>query len=144
MGETYNKKEKEKKKQQKRKEKLMRKEERKENAPGGGLDNMLAYVDEFGVIQDTAPDPSRKMIIDSDEIEIGIPKREKEAFDPAITGVISFFDNSKGYGFIKSEDGTNFFVHTNNVSGVAAEGKHVRFEKEKGPKGWTAVKVVVQ
>lgn len=144
MGETYNKKEKEKKKQQRKKDKLARKEVRKESAVGGGFDNMLAYVDEFGVIRDTPPDPSTKLEVNSLNIEIGVPKREKEAFDPTLTGVITFFDSSKGYGFIKSEDGSNFFVHTNNISGLAAQGKAVRFEKQKGAKGWTAVRVEVQ
>jgi len=39
----------------KHEEKAERKEERKKNSPGGGLENMMAYVDEFGNITSTPP-----------------------------------------------------------------------------------------
>ncbi len=48
--ETYNKREKEKKRLKQRKEKLEKKEERKANKQTGELENMMAYVDEFGNI----------------------------------------------------------------------------------------------
>ena len=54
---------KEKRKQQKRKEKEERKKERQENnAKGGNLSDMIAYVDEFGNIVDKKPEerPDRK------------------------------------------------------------------------------------
>ncbi|MEQ9425688.1 MAG: cold-shock protein [Cyclobacteriaceae bacterium] len=47
---------KEKRKQKKKQEKQERKKERQENSPGGGLENMIAYVDEFGNITDTPPE----------------------------------------------------------------------------------------
>jgi hypothetical protein len=50
---SFNKREKEKKRQQKHEEKERRKEERKANASGGGLDSMMAYVDENGMITST-------------------------------------------------------------------------------------------
>ena len=74
---TFSKREKEKKRIQKQKEKAVRKEERKANAPGGGLDNMMAYVDENGVIVDTPPDPNAKIIVDASEIVLGIPPKEE-------------------------------------------------------------------
>jgi cold shock CspA family protein len=143
MADTYNKKEREKKKAQKRKEKQMRKEARKEETSSGKLEDMMAYVDENGVIRDTPPDPNeKKKEIKAASIEIGVPKREKEEFDPVMTGVINFFDSSKGYGFIKTDnDDENVFVHYSNINGEPAEGKKVSFEKEKGPKGWVAVRV---
>ena len=55
--ETFSKKEKEKLKAKKKKEKLIRSEERKSNATGGGLDSMMAYVDEFGNLSNTPPAP---------------------------------------------------------------------------------------
>ena len=59
--ETFGKKEKEKKRLKKREEKQKRKEERKANSnKGGDLDSMLAYVDEYGNITDTPPDPTKK------------------------------------------------------------------------------------
>ena len=141
-SETFGKKEKEKKKQHKKKEKLARKEARQKEATGGGLENMMAYVDENGVIRDTPPDPTeKKKVIKAESIEIGIPKREKEEFDPTITGVVSFFDDSKGFGFIKDDDGENYFVHVKNAYESIAQHDKVSFEKEKGPKGWVAVRV---
>ena len=58
--ETFNKKEKEKKRKKKKQEKQQRKEERKANSGGGELENMMAYVDEFGNITETPPDPTAK------------------------------------------------------------------------------------
>lgn len=142
MAETFNKKEREKKKDKRRKDKLLKKEARKENAPGG-FESMIAYVDENGILSDTPPDPSNKVNIDASEIGISVAKREKEEIDPVLQGTISYYDATKGYGFIKVGD-ENFFMHRNNVSGEPAQGKRVLFEKEKGAKGWAAVKVVVQ
>lgn len=46
----------EKNKQKKKKEKEERKKERHENATGGSLDEMIAYVDEFGNITSKSPE----------------------------------------------------------------------------------------
>ena len=83
---TFNKKEKEKKRLKKRKDKQQKKEERRENSLGGGLENMLAYVDEDGNITDTPPDPAKKKKIDAGSIEIGVPKREKVEVNPIRKG----------------------------------------------------------
>jgi hypothetical protein len=52
---TFMKKELEKKKQKKKENKQYRKEERKKNATDGTLENMMAYVNEFGEISSTPP-----------------------------------------------------------------------------------------
>lgn len=144
MAETFNKKEREKKKDLRRKEKQSKKESRRENSTGGGWESMMAYVDENGILRDTPPDPKAKKEIKAKNIEIGVPKREKEDYDPILSGVINYFDSAKGYGFIKTSDDESFFVHLNNISGQPDKGKKVRFEKEKGTKGWIAVRVVVE
>ena len=140
--ETYNKKEKEKKRLKKRKDKQLKKEERKENSSGGGLENMMAYVDENGQITDTPPDPLKKKKIIAANIEIGVPKKEKEVLDTVRTGKVDFFNDSKGFGFIL-EIGTQekYFVHINNMIDDIREGNKVTFEVEKGAKGLDAVKV---
>jgi cold-shock DNA-binding protein family len=70
--ETYNKKEKEKRKLQKRKEKEARKEARKEAGGKSSLDDMIAYVDEFGNITSTPPDPTKKKEeINAEDIVLG-------------------------------------------------------------------------
>ncbi len=144
MAETYNKKEREKKREMKRKEKQIKKEARKDNPNEGGWESMMAYVDENGVLSDTPPDPSQRKEIKAKNIEIGVPKREKEEFDPILKGVINYFDSTKGFGFIKGEDEESYFVHQNNITGEAGNGRKVRFEKEKGPKGWVAVRVTIE
>ena len=53
---TFMKKELEKKRLKKREEKQQRKEDRKKNSSGGDLENMLAYVNEFGEITSTPPE----------------------------------------------------------------------------------------
>lgn len=52
----YIKKQKELQRKKKREEKEVKKNERKKNSAGGALENMLAYVDEFGNITSTPPD----------------------------------------------------------------------------------------
>ncbi|MFI5162870.1 MAG: hypothetical protein ACHQHN_16430 [Sphingobacteriales bacterium] len=54
---TFFKKELEKKKQKKRLDKVERKQERKDNSTGGKLEDMMAYVNEFGEIVSTPPTP---------------------------------------------------------------------------------------
>ena len=76
MANSFNEREVEKKKEQKRKEKQQRKEERK---AGGSksFDEMIAYVDEFGVISNTPPDPVNRQEIDLEEIAVSTPKKEE-------------------------------------------------------------------
>ncbi len=60
-------------------------------------------------------------------------------------GTVKWFNESKGYGFISSEDGTDVFVHYASISGngfkTLLEGDAVSFEVEDGPKGPKAVNV---
>lgn len=61
-------------------------------------------------------------------------------------GTVKWFNESKGFGFITSEDGSDVFVHHTAIQGNGfkslAEGDRVSFETEKGPKGPKAVNVV--
>ncbi len=140
--ETYNKKEVRNKKEKKRKEKEQKRLARKENKEKGNLDDMIAYVDENGMLSSTPPDPDKKKKVKLEDIEIGVPSREKEEFDPVRQGVVSFFNNTKGYGFIKDlETKESVFVHVNNTLDEIKEGNLVSFEMERGPKGNTAIKV---
>jgi cold shock CspA family protein len=141
--ETYNKKEKEKKRLKKRQDKQLKMEERKLNPTASGLDAMIAYVDEFGHITDTPPDPTvKKKKIDIESIEISVPKRGEEEAPSARTGKIDFFNHQKGFGFIK-ENGTQekYFVHVHGLEDEVEEGNAVTFELEKGMKGMNAVRV---
>ncbi|MBW8334350.1 MAG: cold shock domain-containing protein [Bacteroidota bacterium] len=141
--ETFNKKEVKNKKDKKRKDKEKKRLERKDNDKPSSLDDMIAYVDENGMITSTPPDPTKKKtIINSEDIEISIRKQENIPYDPIRKGTVTFFNDSKGYGFIRdAESQESIFVHVNNVLEAIKEGNLVNFEVEKGLKGYTAVQV---
>ena len=143
--ETFGKKDNEKKRLKKRQDKEEKRDERKANAkPGQSLDEMLAYVDENGNISNTPPDPSKKRIIKDSDIRISIAKQEdREPEDLVRTGTVAFFNDSKGYGFIKDQQTQqSIFVHANGLAGgPIKEGDKVTFETEMGQKGPTAVRV---
>jgi cold shock CspA family protein len=139
---TFNKKEKEKKRLKKRQDKNQKREERKTNSQGGELENMLAYVDENGNLTDTPPDPSKKRKVNASSIEISVPRREEEEVITERKGRIEFFNDSKGYGFIKEhETQEKFFVHVNGLLEDVKEGDVVTFELERGLKGLNAIRV---
>lgn len=140
--ETFNKKEQEKLRAKKRKEKQEKKEARKANPKLTGED-MYVYVDENGHLTSTPPDPSKKIVVDVESIEIGIPKREEtEEVDTEKKGIVDFYDTSKGFGFIKELDSDNkFFFHVKGLIDEVKEGNKVTYELEKGMKGMNAVRV---
>jgi len=61
------------------------------------------------------------------------------------TGSVKWFNEAKGYGFIKRDDGPDLFVHYTNIVGsgfrTLKEDDKVEFEVNEGPKGLQAVKV---
>jgi cold shock CspA family protein len=140
--ETFGKKEREKKRQKKRQEKALRKEERKSNSIGGKFEDMIAYVDEFGQIVDTPPDPAKKSKIKAENINLDYSKEAIDMEEEPLQGKVSFFNDEKGYGFIKdSNSKDSYFVHINKVEGEITEGDKVTFDLEKGPKGLVAANV---
>jgi cold shock CspA family protein len=144
--ESFNKKEVRNKKEKKRKEKEKKKLARKDSEKSGSLDDLIAYVDENGRITDTPPDPTvKKEETSLDDIQISPPKQgPKEDIDPVRKGIVSFFNDSKGYGFIRDlETQESVFVHVNNVVEDIREGNTVNFEVEMGPKGPSAIKVKI-
>jgi len=63
-----------------------------------------------------------------------------------ITGIVKWFNDAKGFGFITPQDGSkDVFVHHSAISGSGfkslAEGQSVKFEVEQGPKGPSATNV---
>ncbi|HUS86015.1 MAG TPA: cold shock domain-containing protein [Bacteroidales bacterium] len=141
--ETFNKKEVRNKKEKKRKEKEKKRLARKESEKKSSLDDMIAYVDENGMITSTPPDTGKKRETKLEDIEISVPKGDpSQKPDPVRKGIVSFFNESKGYGFIRdSETNESVFVHVNNLLEEIKEGNVVSFEVEKGQKGPAAVKV---
>ncbi len=144
MAETFNKKEREKKKKQNKKDKAEKKQERKENSKNNNdPESMYAYLDENGNLSSKPPDPRKKIIINVEDIEIGVPKHEPVNPEDLIRkGIVSFFNDSKGYGFIKDQEThESIFVHAISLSEAIKENNKVTFEVEMGPKGANAVNV---
>jgi cold shock CspA family protein len=145
---TYNKSEKEKKRLKKREDKRKKMEARKLEKEANGTEGIqFAYVDHNGNLTDTPPDPSMKVKVEASSIEVSIPKTlesDKEAIDPVRTGKVSFYDSSKGFGFIiDAEDQEKYFCHVSGLIDDIAENDKVSFELEKGMKGLNAVKVTL-
>jgi cold shock protein len=61
-------------------------------------------------------------------------------------GKVKWFNDEKGWGFIKQDEGPDFFVHYSQIAGEGRrrlfEDETVEFEIKEGPKGLQAVNVV--
>ena len=61
-------------------------------------------------------------------------------------GTVKWFNNEKGYGFIRRSSGDDVFVHHSAIQGTGfkslTEGDNVEFNVVKGPKGFQAQDVV--
>ena len=61
-------------------------------------------------------------------------------------GTVKWFNESKGFGFIAGEDGSDVFVHYSSIQSNGykslAEGDTVSFDTENGPKGPKAINVL--
>jgi cold shock CspA family protein len=144
FGETVGKKERDKKKMRKRQDKQEKMDERKaKNNKGKTLEEMMAYVDENGNLSPKPPDPRFQKRVRAEDMQISTPKAG--VVDPADfirTGIVTFFNDSKGFGFIKDmQTQESIFVHVNQLSERIGENEKVTFETESGPRGLNAVNV---
>lgn len=141
--ETYNKKEVKSRKDKKRKEKEAKRLKKKETEKKSSFADMIAYVDEYGKITSTPPDPTKKLEVEASTIEISVTKNDPSLkADFVRKGIVSFYNESKGFGFIRDMDtNQSVFVHANNLEDEIKTDNIVTFEIGKGPKGPTALKV---
>jgi cold shock CspA family protein len=146
MAEYFSKRDREKKKQHTRKEKDEKMRQRKEaSRNGNSLADMMAYVDENGNLTSIPQDPKRKRDYSIDGIQIGVPKatdlNSNEVYEE---GVVTFFNEEKGYGFIR--DGRtkqSVFVHHKQLLVPIQINDKVRFLIAKGMKGPEATEVSI-
>ena len=143
--ETYGKKEVRNKKEKKRKAKEERKNAKKAQGKSG-LDDMIAYVGQDGELLDAPVDPKEKEEVDVNDIEISVPKAAELTEEERMRkGVVTFFNEDKGYGFIKdTKTNESFFVHINNTNEPITNNNMVSFEVQKEPRGMVAVNVSVK
>lgn len=143
-SETFSKREKEKQRQKKKQDKQEKREDRKANASKGqGLDQMMAYVDEYGNITSTPPNPQRRSTVAQEDIAISVARRGAEPPEDLIRkGVVTRFDSAKGYGFIQDgQSQQSVFVHQNELIDSIQQGDKVTFEIKMTPKGASATNV---
>ena len=139
-----NKKFREKNRANQKKSKELRREERKaNNNKGKSFEEMLAYVDENGQLSTTPPDPTKKKVLKAEDIQLGVPARSTEnEEDPIHEGVISHFNEGKGFGFIRDNlSGESIFVHMSELRSPVREQDRVRFEVRMGDRGLYAVNI---
>ena len=142
--ETFNKREREKNRQRKAQDKAEKMQERKNNKEKKSLDDMIAYVDENGNLTSVPPDPKKKKVFRQEEMQISVPKQEERPADERRTGVVSFFNDLKGFGFIiDAITKERVFVHVNELSVAIKENDRVTFEVQNSPKGPVALHVEV-
>jgi CspA family cold shock protein len=58
-------------------------------------------------------------------------------------GTVKFFNETKGFGFIRPENGEDLFVHHSGLKSEIRENDRVRFDVQEGRKGLNAVNVTV-
>lgn len=138
---TFTKKEREQKKIKKRKGKEERKEERlASSSKGKGLEDMMAYVDENGNLSSVPPSLVKKQPEKQREYSPEIQNAEDDATERI--GSVHFFNEQKGYGFIKdSKTNESIFVHINELKEPVKEKDKVSFQIKMRPKGPVAVEV---
>lgn len=138
MAETWNKRQRELKKKNAKAAKMEKRQERKEhNSKGKELTEMFAYVDEFGNLTETPPEKRSNPLsrIPPDVRNVGDTEKERR-------GTVIFYDDNKGFGFIKNAQANeSVFVHANSSSVELEKNLKVIYEVQKGPKGLTAVNV---
>ncbi|MBD0403654.1 cold-shock protein [Flammeovirga sp. EKP202] len=141
---TFNKLEKDKKKKKKREEKLAKKEEQKKNRVKGDLENMMAYVDEFGNITSTPPDPDKpKEKIKLEDIQIST-SRQEDIEEQKRQGRVDYYNPDKKFGFIIEKGSRErYFFHISDVDEEynIQEKDFVSFDLKDTPRGRSCIDI---
>lgn len=138
MGESFAKKERNKSKAKKKQEKAQKIMDRRHTGGKSSFEDMIAYVDEYGNIT-SEPVTAIKTEIKLEDIQLGAAPvvQEKEHI-----GTVTMYDVVKGFGFIlENKTGNKLFVHKTGLLDTIKENDKVTFEREKTPKGLSAIMV---
>ncbi|SFS45765.1 cold-shock protein [Sphingobacterium wenxiniae] len=112
---TFKKKERAKKQQQKKQEKLERREFNKSNnSKGKSLEDMFAYVDEFGNISDRPPEKPYKF----KETDLERPKDPTEEFQ---YGKVSYYNEAGHYGFVRDNQTRDTVYFNDTLAGMVLQ-----------------------
>jgi cold shock CspA family protein len=143
--ETFTKREREKQRIKKQQEKREKMQERKSNKEKGkSLDDMMAYLDENGNLTDKPSDPRKKKVYRQEDIAVSVPKMEDRPPEARLTGIVTFFNVDKGFGFINDpETRMRIFFHVNDLEAPVKENTKVTFRVEQSPKGLVAKEITV-
>lgn len=141
MADSFSKKEQKNKKAKAKQEKAEKMRERKANKEKGKtLEDMLAYIDENGNLSAVPVEPGQRKEIPLSDIQLGAAARLPE--ETVRTGIVNFFSQSKGYGFITDDkSGTSVFFHLNQLLQPVQEKDKVTFEWERTARGYSALNV---
>ena len=103
---------------------------------------MMAYIDENGNITSAPPDPGKRKVFNAEEIEIGVRKQKDEPENEINEGVVEYFNESKGFGFIRDrQSGERLFFHVNQLQERLVESDKVTYDIENGAKGLNAANI---
>jgi len=127
---TFKKKELAKRKQQKLQEKQEKREHnRSQNNKGKALEEMYAYVDEFGNISDTPPTQAYKF--KPEDLE-----RPKVAEDEFLIGRVSYYNEVGHYGFIRDNETRETVYFNDTLAGkVLSLNQNVRYKSVRTKQG---------
>lgn len=127
---TFKKKELAKRKQQKLQEKQERREQNKaQNNKGKSLEEMYAYVDEFGNIVDTPPTETYKF--KPEDLE-----RPKDSEDEFLLGRVSYYNETGHYGFIRDNETRETVYFNDTLAGkILSLHQNVRYKYTRTRQG---------
>lgn len=112
---TFKKKERQKKQEQKRQEKLEKRETNKlNNDKGKALEEMFAYVDEFGNISDTPP--TKAYVFNEKHLERPADQEDEFQF-----GKVSYYNEMGRYGFIRDNESKESVYFNDQIVGFKME-----------------------
>lgn len=139
MAESFSKKEKRNKKAKLKEEKAQKMRDRKlNNDKGKSLEDMLAFVDENGNLT-SVPPKSANEGEGLHELATVARNRATPQAEPARTGIVTFFNTSKGFGFIADDNAKeSVFFHANQLLGPVKEKDKVSFDRERTSRGYNA------